>query len=76
MRLERPDFPRNHLAADRSRGGNGAPHPHHRGLQDRRFAQYHDGRRPGTTTESMTLHSVYIWRANDIGTSAAVAYLL
>jgi multiple sugar transport system permease protein len=24
----------------------------------------------------MTLHSVYLWRANDIGTSAAVAYLL
>ena len=24
----------------------------------------------------MTLHSMYIWRANDIGTSAAVAYLL
>jgi multiple sugar transport system permease protein len=31
---------------------------------------------PGSSTESMTLHSVYIWRANDIGTSAAVAYLL
>jgi multiple sugar transport system permease protein len=24
----------------------------------------------------MTLHSLYIWRSNDIGTSAAVAYLL
>jgi multiple sugar transport system permease protein len=31
---------------------------------------------PGSSTESMTLHSVYLWRANDIGTSAAVAYLL
>jgi multiple sugar transport system permease protein len=31
---------------------------------------------PGTSTESMTLHSMYIWRANDVGTSAAVAYLL
>ena len=31
---------------------------------------------PGTSTESMTLHSMYIWRANDFGTSAAVAYLL
>jgi multiple sugar transport system permease protein len=31
---------------------------------------------PGSSTESMTLNSVYIWRANDIGTSAAVAYLL
>ena len=31
---------------------------------------------PGSSTESMTLHSVYIWRANDIGTSSAVAYLL
>jgi multiple sugar transport system permease protein len=31
---------------------------------------------PGSSTESMTLHSMYIWRANDIGTSAAVAYLL
>lgn len=31
---------------------------------------------PGSSTESMTLHSVYIWRANDIGTSAAIAYLL
>ena len=24
----------------------------------------------------MTLHSLYVWRANDIGTSAAIAYLL
>jgi multiple sugar transport system permease protein len=31
---------------------------------------------PGSSTESMTLHSMYIWRANDIGTSSAVAYLL
>ena len=31
---------------------------------------------PGSSTESMTLHSVYIWRANDIGNSAAIAYLL
>jgi len=31
---------------------------------------------PGSSTESMTLHSVYIWRANDMGNSAAIAYLL
>ncbi len=31
---------------------------------------------PGSSTESMTLHSMYIWRANDLGTSAAIAYLL
>ena len=31
---------------------------------------------PGSATESMTLNSVYIWRANDIGSSAAIAYLL
>jgi multiple sugar transport system permease protein len=31
---------------------------------------------PGTSTESMTLHSVYVWRANDIGSSSAIAYLL
>ncbi|MFN0114275.1 MAG: carbohydrate ABC transporter permease [Paracoccaceae bacterium] len=31
---------------------------------------------PGSSTESMTLHSVYVWRANDIGSSAAIAYLL
>ena len=31
---------------------------------------------PGASTESMTLHSMYVWRANDIGTSAAIAYLL
>jgi len=31
---------------------------------------------PGTSTESMTLHSYYIWRANDFGSSAAIAYLL
>ena len=31
---------------------------------------------PGSSTESMTLHSVYVWRANDVGTSAAIAYLL
>ena len=31
---------------------------------------------PGSATESMTLHSVYVWRANDMGTSAAIAYLL
>jgi multiple sugar transport system permease protein len=31
---------------------------------------------PGSSTESMTLHSMFIWRANDVGTSAAIAYLL
>jgi multiple sugar transport system permease protein len=31
---------------------------------------------PGSSTESMTLHSMYLWRANDVGTAAAVAYLL
>ena len=31
---------------------------------------------PGTSTESMTLHSMYIWRANDLGSSSAIAYLL
>ena len=31
---------------------------------------------PGSSTESLTLHSLYVWRANDIGTSAAIAYLL
>ncbi|MFN0192852.1 MAG: carbohydrate ABC transporter permease [Aestuariivirga sp.] len=31
---------------------------------------------PGTSTESMTLHAYYIWRANDFGSSAAIAYLL
>jgi multiple sugar transport system permease protein len=31
---------------------------------------------PGSSTESMTLHSVYVWRANDLGSSAAIAYLL
>ena len=31
---------------------------------------------PGASTESMTLHSYYVWRANDIGSSAAIAYLL
>jgi multiple sugar transport system permease protein len=31
---------------------------------------------PGTSTESMTLHSYYVWRANDFGSSAAIAYLL
>jgi multiple sugar transport system permease protein len=31
---------------------------------------------PGIATESMTLHSYFLWRANDMGTSAAVAYLL
>lgn len=31
---------------------------------------------PGSSTESMTLHSMYIWRANDVGGSAAIAYLL
>jgi multiple sugar transport system permease protein len=31
---------------------------------------------PGSATESMTLHSMYIWRANDLGGSAAIAYLL
>ena len=24
----------------------------------------------------MTLHSMYIWRSNDLGSSAAIAYLL
>jgi multiple sugar transport system permease protein len=31
---------------------------------------------PGIATESMTLHSVFLWRANNMGDSAAVAYLL
>lgn len=31
---------------------------------------------PGSATESMTLNSMYIWRANDLGSSAAIAYLL
>jgi len=31
---------------------------------------------PGTATESMTLHSYIAWRAQDLGGSAAVAYLL
>jgi len=31
---------------------------------------------PGSATESMTLHSMYMWRANDMGGSAAIAYLL
>ena len=31
---------------------------------------------PGSSTESMTLNALYIWRANDLGSSAAIAYLL
>src|SRR5262245_42014261 len=31
---------------------------------------------PGTATESMTLHAYIAWRAQDLGGSAAVAYLL
>jgi multiple sugar transport system permease protein len=31
---------------------------------------------PGIATESMTLHSYFLWRANDMGSSAAVAYSL
>jgi multiple sugar transport system permease protein len=31
---------------------------------------------PGTATESMTLHSYNLWRALDLGTSSALAYLL
>jgi multiple sugar transport system permease protein len=31
---------------------------------------------PGIATESMSLHSFFVWRANDYGSSAAVAYLL
>ena len=31
---------------------------------------------PGIATESMSLHSFFIWRANDNGYSAAIAYLL
>jgi multiple sugar transport system permease protein len=31
---------------------------------------------PGIATESMSLHAVYVWRANDYGQSAAIAYLL
>ena len=31
---------------------------------------------PGIATESMTLHAVFAWRANDFGQSAAIAYLL
>jgi multiple sugar transport system permease protein len=31
---------------------------------------------PGIATESMSLHSLFLWRANDYGTSSAIAYLL
>lgn len=31
---------------------------------------------PGIATESMSLHAFFVWRANDYGQSAAVAYLL
>lgn len=31
---------------------------------------------PGIATESITLHSYFLWRANDMGSSSAVAYLL
>jgi len=31
---------------------------------------------PGIATESMTLHAYFLWRSNDMGSSAAVAYLL
>ena len=31
---------------------------------------------PGSATESMTLNSMYLWRANNLGSSAAIAYLL
>ena len=31
---------------------------------------------PGIATESMSLHSFFMWRANDYGSSAAIAYLL
>jgi multiple sugar transport system permease protein len=31
---------------------------------------------PGTATESLTLHAFMIWRALDVGGSAAVAYML
>jgi multiple sugar transport system permease protein len=31
---------------------------------------------PGTATESLTLHAYLAWRAQDLGTSAAVAFLL
>ena len=31
---------------------------------------------PGTATESMTLHAYIAWRAQDLGGSAAIAYLL
>ncbi|MEX1179918.1 MAG: sugar ABC transporter permease [Cucumibacter sp.] len=31
---------------------------------------------PGIATESMTLHSFFAWRALDLGSSAAIAYLL
>jgi len=31
---------------------------------------------PGSATESMTLNAMYIWRANNLGSSAAIAYLL
>jgi multiple sugar transport system permease protein len=31
---------------------------------------------PGTSTESMTLHAFINWRANDYGTSSAIAYML
>lgn len=31
---------------------------------------------PGTATESMSLHAFSLWRALDLGTSAAIAYLL
>ena len=31
---------------------------------------------PGIATESMTLHSFFAWRTQDLGGSAAIAYML
>ena len=68
--------PAHHGPGDPAGERDDRPHPHDRGLQDRRHAQHPDRRRPGTATESLTLEAYLDWRTLNLGSSAAIAYIL
>ena len=75
-RLERPDLPRNHLAADRAGAATVMLIRMIEAFKIVDLPNIMTSGGPGIATESMTLHSFFLWRANDMGSSAAVAYLL
>ena len=71
-----PYFPRGDLAAGCAGGGDRIADPCHRGVQDHGFAEHHDRWWSRVLGQIHDIASVYVWRANDMGSSAAIACLL